>query len=83
MKTVKLTLNQVDWHVPPERPEKDGTYWAVSKWEYLTEWNFTTEGGWNTHRNRDGELCNENALPDDIIAAWTDKKPYTLEVCDV
>ena len=81
MKTVKLTLNAVEWHTD-ERPEKDGTYWAADKWFEITEWNFTTEGGWNTHRN-DGELYNKCALPDDRIVAWTDKKPYTLEVCDV
>lgn len=82
MKTVKITLNEVEWHVPPERPEKAGTYWAVSRWLDLSEWNYTPEGGWNTHYNEDG-LYTDSALPDDRITAWTYAAPLTVEVSDV
>ena len=81
MKTVKITLKEVEWHAG-ERPDKDGTYWAVSRWLCLTDWSFTTEGGWNTHRER-GLLRDENATPDDWVIAWTDANPLNVEVSDV
>ena len=82
MKTVNLTLNDVEWQFPPARPDKDGRFWVLTVFGDLSPWSFTIDGGWNTHRFR-GELYDESKINDDRVAAWSEKAPYTVEVRDV
>lgn len=54
-------------------PDRDGTYFIqwVSDGE-LGIMNYTPEGGWNTHIDKDGTLNYMNMIEDYSIARWYD-----------
>ena len=52
------------------RPEKDGEYIITNRWNEVRTILFTTDGGWNTARNKAGELSVEHKLKDDYVRGW-------------
>lgn len=58
-------------------PKKDGRYIITNVSNYVTDYFFTVEGGWNTHKT-DGELHAENKIADDRVRGWMEyPKPMT------
>ena len=53
-------------------PLADGAYTVQTVYGYVTPMNYTTEGGWNTHRTAEGVLSNENAIEDAYVVRWYD-----------
>lgn len=53
-------------------PDRDGTYLICTCYGDVDAVRYTTDGGWNTHRNEDGTLSDGYALGTDYIAQWFD-----------
>lgn len=53
-------------------PTKNGTYLAQMIYGGITGLDFTIEGGWNTHYDKDGELCADHAIDRRNVARWLD-----------
>ena len=54
-------------------PDRDSNYFI--QWVSdgtLTIMNYTPEGGWNTHRDKDGTLSDYCMIADYCIARWYD-----------
>ena len=55
------------------KPEKDGIYLVIWRLSHQRDAvTFTTDGGWNTHREDDGSIFTEHALSDDTFILWLD-----------
>ena len=53
-------------------PLADGTYVVQTVYSAVTSMFYTTEGGWNTHRDSDGNLSTESAIADGYVVRWHD-----------
>lgn len=53
-------------------PTEDGTYLVQMTGGYLMGLDFTREGGWNTHYDTSGKLCNISAMESSHVARWFD-----------
>ena len=53
-------------------PSSDGIYLVQMAGRYMSAMNYTTEGGWNTHKDSDGNLSDENAMTYKDVARWFD-----------
>lgn len=51
-------------------PLLDGVYLVQTVYGEVTAMNYTFDGGWNTHRDMDGNLSDESAMPDTYVARW-------------
>ena len=51
-------------------PLIDGEYLIQSVFGNVTSMNYTLDGGWNTHYDKDGTLRNENVIADTYVARW-------------
>lgn len=81
---VKVTFprpEEIEWHYAPELPDKDGTYWAVTKWkEFDSSLNYTVEYGWNTSRGKDGIVRRPETAIKNYALAWAEIIPPRLEL---
>lgn len=53
-------------------PLTEGEYIVQTVYGRVCHMNYTTEGGWNTHKDADGTLYTENAIEDLYVARWFD-----------
>lgn len=81
---VKVTFprpEEIEWHFPPELPEKDGSYWAVTRWkEFDPELHYTVEYGWNTSRGKDGIVMHPETALKNYALAWAEIVSPRLEL---
>lgn len=68
-------------NVRDNEPMKDGTYLVQMVHGGLGGLDYTREGGWNTHYDYHGKLCNESAIASINVARWFDA-PTPPEVPD-
>ncbi len=59
-------------NVRDTEPTADGTYLVQMTNGSINGLDFTMEGGWNTHYNYKGELCNASAMESIQVARWFD-----------
>ena len=70
------------WVVTKERkPEQDGFYLVQLMYGDVNGLSYTTDGGWNTHYDRFGNLQNKSAIADYKVARWFDA-PEPPEIPD-
>ena len=81
---VKVTFprpEEIEWHYAPELPDKDGTYWAVTRWkEFDPSLNYSVEYGWNTHVNENGVVEDPSTAIKGYALAWAEIIPIILEI---
>lgn len=53
-------------------PLVDGIYLVQMAGRYMSAMNYTTEGGWNTYKDSDGNLSDESAMTYKDVARWFD-----------
>jgi hypothetical protein len=51
------------------QPEEDGKYIVTTRYGVVDDMTFTTDGGWNTHRDGD-KLMDQYAMNDGYIIGW-------------
>lgn len=51
-------------------PLIDGDYIVQTVYGRTVTMSYTFEGGWNTHKNGEGELEADNAMNDGYVARW-------------
>ena len=68
-------------NVRDQKPQKDGVYLTQMMHGGLAGLEYTQEGGWNTHYDSDGSLCNQSVISDNRIARWFDA-PEPPEIPD-
>ena len=73
--TMSIFVSNIVWHdAKLMSPAEDGTYLVVTGWSVndVSTMLYTTEGGWNTYRDKDG-LHADRALSteDGYIRLWT------------
>lgn len=68
-------------NVRDHKPQKNGVYLAQMMHGGLAGLEYTQEGGWNTHYDSNGNLCNQSAISDNRVARWLDA-PQPPEVPD-
>ena len=61
------------------RPKKDGTYIVTTFSGRVTDYFFTTDGGWNTTRENDGSVDKACAIEDEFVRGWI---PYPAPMPD-
>lgn len=68
-------------NVRERNPEKDGVYLVQMMHGGLSGLEYTQEGGWNTHYDSKGNLCDQSVIPDNRVARWFDA-PEPPEIPD-
>ena len=53
-------------------PLTDGNYLVQTVYGDVASMLYTTAGGWNTHIDQNGVLCDESAIEDGYVARWYD-----------
>ena len=53
-------------------PKEDGIYLVQMAGSYISAMNYTVEGGWNTSKDSDGVLSDENKMNYISVARWFD-----------
>ena len=71
MKTVET---QITWHMVADgNPDHDGSFLVYRRdWDCADTSNYTVEGGWNTHRDFEGNLFDLHNMPDEKFIAWAE-----------
>lgn len=55
------------------KPEKDGIYFVIRHLTHERDClGYTTDGGWNTHREADGSVFAKYAISDETFDCWLD-----------
>lgn len=62
-------------------PLVDGLYLVQMAGRYIAAMNYTTDGGWNTHRDSKGNVADGSAMTYKEVARWFDV-PQPEEVPD-
>lgn len=72
----------IQWHYPPELPEKDGTYWTITRWkQFDPSLTYTVEYGWNTHRDKNtGNVDDPTTAIKDYAIAWAERLPEIVKI---
>lgn len=52
------------------QPNKDGMYLVHHSFGHVGCCEFTVDGGWNTHHDRDGVLCTDHRIDETAFARW-------------
>lgn len=64
--------SEIIWHdATLMSPPKDGKYFIVW-WDEVTMMDYTTDGGWNTHREPDGTVYSQYSLTGKYVELWAD-----------
>ena len=51
-------------------PLLNGIYLVQTVYGEVTPMNYTFDGGWNTHKDSEGNLSDESAMPDTYVVRW-------------